>query len=153
MILRPSHLDNTFWSYWLLVCLSFSLSHTLASLCDLVFSRNWWTHFPKCLSAEMAGSRVDLWGREVPVWWQSRRQVVFFSTGWNYVYSRSLEKSHGKLLPERKRREACLWQELIPRRCWYASRSSVSWQWTRQLSLSMQLFPCPSVVDPLETSS
>lgn len=43
----------------------------------VVFFRDWGTHFSKCLSTKMVRSGVDIWGREIPVWWQPRRQVMF----------------------------------------------------------------------------
>lgn len=58
------------------MCFFYTPSHTHAFLC-CGSSRNWGTYISKCLFTKMVGSRVDLWGCEISVWWQPRRWVVF----------------------------------------------------------------------------
>lgn len=139
MILRPSHLDDSFQTYWLLACLAPPLSHLCLLLCGLVFFRDWCTHFSKCLSTKIFRSRVDFWGCEIPVWWQPRRQVMFFP-GWNYLYS--LEKSHGKLFSELERSSSHC-RDSFKTDLGMPSKNNVKWQWTRQPLLGILLFPWP----------
>lgn len=58
------------------MCFFYTPSHMHAFLC-CGSSRNWGTYISKCLFTKMVGSRVDLWGCEISVWWQPRRWVVF----------------------------------------------------------------------------
>lgn len=92
-----SHILPSYSVVWLLSGID---GHTFRSAC-----------LPRWLEAEwiFGGVKYQYGGNKEGKW--------CFFTGWNYLYSRSLEKYPGK---STNSREACLLQGLIPSRSWYA---------------------------------
>lgn len=99
-----------------------SLSHILASY-FVVWCfpfRDWGTYFSKCLSTKMVRSRVDFWGREIPVWRHPRRQVMFFHWLKLFLHLKSGEVPWETFY--RAQEKLVILQRLIAKRYWYASK-------------------------------
>lgn len=84
MILRPSHLDDSFQTYWLLACLPPSLSHLCLLLCGLFFSGIYPHTFrsaclPRYLEAEwiFGGVKYQYGGNQEGKWCFSLVEIIF----------------------------------------------------------------------------